>query len=149
MHSAPSVSYPVGRCRFAARLYAATWLVAAGTCAAWTALSPRAGTAHALAALTTVVLGVWLTVAWRRGPVGDLAWDGAGWQWRGQAGRPSVRLDLQGCLLLEWRGTEGGHAWMWLDQHRAGDRWMALRRAVYSPARTEASPQAQAPLAGP
>ena len=149
MHNAPSVTYPVGRCHFAACLYAGVWVMAAASCTAWALMSPRLGLWQAVAALLVLVLGAWLATAWWRAPEGDLAWDGASWSWRGAAGRPAVRLDLQRCMLLEWRSGGRGAEWLWLDQQLAGDRWMALRRAVYSPARTEASSEAQAPLAGP
>jgi toxin CptA len=154
MHNAPSVTYPVGRSLFAACLYAATWGSAALAIVTWTMQSQAVGLRHAGAAAALAFAAAWLALAWWRSPTGDMSWSGAAWQWVGDgapaaAGHPVVRLDLQRWLLLEWRGGSGGVLWLWAERRRLPVHWQPLRRAVYSPARTEASREAQAPLAGP
>ncbi|MBA2674239.1 hypothetical protein [Ramlibacter sp.] len=146
MHSAPSVTYPVGRCRFAAGLAVGIWLAGALVLAAWLAQTPGPGWRHGIAAAALAFAAVFACAAWLRGARGTLAWDGGQWWWepaRGaaaapqQAGEIRIRLDLQRWLLLAWQGEPGGPNWLWLERKRAPLHWDALRRAVYSRARTE------------
>ena len=139
MHSAPSVSYPVGRCRFAGGLMLAAWLAGALAIAAWVGALPASGARQAFGAATLLVAGLAAGASWRRQPSGLLAWDGAGWRWADgsgeRAGRVAVALDLQSWLLLRWQGESSGGLWLWLERGREPQAWNALRRAVYSRAR--------------
>jgi toxin CptA len=91
--------------------------------------------------------------AWRVAPTGWLAWDGERWSWHGDDGGGSGRLekvlDVQARMLLRWHPEGGPSAWLWVERMAAPADWNALRRAVYSPARTEAPQGMEPPRAGP
>jgi hypothetical protein len=152
MHSAPSVSYPVGRSLWVAAFLLAAWGLGALACAAW---AWEGGTAFRLAAgvVAIVVAGASATGWWRRQRSGMLAWDGGGWRWS-QAHRTSdltaiqVVADLQAWILLRCDG-ESGPRWIWAERAQLPARWGEFRRAVYSPANPEALPGAGPPSAEP
>lgn len=98
-----------------------------------------------------VGLIVWLLCAgfawhgWRHLPRGFLVWDGGQWRIEGVAQEdvqvlqrgPCVHLDLQAVMLLSLRPSRGRGAWIWLERRSDAMQWLALRRAIYSPAQTE------------
>lgn len=150
MHSAPSVSYPVGRSTFAVR--AALALAAAGLAviALWSVQAPFGW--RQLAALAAVLAcAVLAGDAWRRSPAGVLRWDGREWTWeeggRVAGGQPAIALDLQSRLLLRWRPEQGGARWLWAEREAAPSHWDALRRAVYSRASTQVPAAGKPPAA--
>src|SRR5438445_3812340 len=102
MHSAPSVSYPVGRSRLAGAMLLLAWMLGAGAIALWCAqVQPSA--ARVLGA-TALVLASGATAGWTwvRTPQGKLAWDGDSWSWSGErdgTGTLQVVLDLQRLVL--------------------------------------------------
>jgi len=149
MHSAPSVTYPVGRSRFAGAILLGIWLLAAGAAALWWARAPEGWRLGALAAGLAASGGL-AARSWLNAPRGTLGWDGEAWTWSRQlddrANEVFVGLDLQAWLLLRW--TAGGTShWLWLDRASRTDRWDDLRRAVYSRARPQAPQQARPPAA--
>ncbi|MBI2770071.1 MAG: hypothetical protein HYX47_10640 [Burkholderiales bacterium] len=150
MHSAPSVTYPVGRSRFMGLLAAGLWLGGAVAAGWWWAQSDAAGWRHGIALAVLAAAGAHAALAWWRSPQGDLAWDGSGWAWdgAGAAGSLHVALDLQRHMLVRWNGP-GRSGWLWLERARSPARWQDLRRAVYSRARPDALPGAPQPAAKP
>lgn len=101
-------------------------------------------------ATAAVAFALWLLAAfsalhfWWRQTSGALHWDGQSWVL--EPGRPSaailvlsgspqVLVDLQSRLWVHVRFSEGGSAWLWLDRSLQPERWVDLRRAVYSRAR--------------
>jgi toxin CptA len=151
MHSAPSVSYPVGRSRWAGAMLLVAWALGACATALWCVqVQPSGGRALPVVALVVAsgVAGGW---SWARHPSGTLAWDGESWSWSGEraaGGTLEVVLDLQRLLLVRWRGPSSG-GWLWLEKSALPARWDDLRRAVYSRARPQALPGAQPPGAKP
>ena len=149
MHGAPSVSHPVGRSSFGGTVLALAWLAAAVAILAWALAGASAGRLLPAAALVVLLGGV-AARSWWREPRGVLAWDGTRWTWStaavplGQAGTLSVVVDLQRALLVQWRST-GGPRWFWLQPAGSRDRWVALRRAVYSRADADAPSGAEPP----
>jgi len=143
MHSAPSVSYPVGRSRFAGGLLLCAWLLGTAACVVWQMALPSIGLRSwgaAAALVMTAGIAAW---HWWRMPAGTLSWDQDQWSWRGTplpAGAAlQVSLDLQHWMLLRWRS--GRHSsWLWLERAGRPEQWSDLRRAVYSRARPEAPP---------
>src|SRR5690606_34116800 len=132
MHAAPSVSYPVGRSRFALACLAGLWLAGAAAAAVWWLQVPGAGWRQALVLLAVLACGLLVAVGWRRGAQGTLAWDGGGWRWEeagpqeGAAwrpGRPELVLDLQSRLLLRWHSEAPAPRWLWLERESDGARW--------------------------
>lgn len=147
MHSAPSVSYPVGRSRFAAGLFAVLWGVGAGCVGLWCYQnsSNAPGLAAALVAvpaLTAAAAGFALIPM----PPGPVGWDGVHWH-LGEDGEvlrmaaATVGLELQGVLLIRLGAAGQRTRWLWLERRWAPERWPALRRAVYCrPPAPEAAP---------
>ena len=137
MHSAPSVSYPVGRSPFAA--WAGVLLSGAGllVATAWSLQTAALGWRQAAAFALVFACAAFAHAAWRRSHTGVLQWDGLGWTWQDEggctgAGQPEIALDLQSRLLLRWLPEGGGVRWLWVERQSAPSHWDALRRAVYS-----------------
>ncbi len=137
MHSAPAVSFPVGRSRFQGGLIGL--LIACGvlTVTAWSLQADALGWRHGLAASVCLATSVW--AAWHgwHTPKGSLAWDGAAWYWAVDAQSsvvaPEVVIDLQQLVLLRLRDPAGAFVtWVWLDEALNPLRWVALRRALYT-----------------
>ncbi|MDB5880339.1 MAG: hypothetical protein JWP43_217 [Ramlibacter sp.] len=133
MHSAPSVTYPVGRSRFAGTLLLAIWLAAAAVIGYW--CTQVSGWRAATAALLWLASGLWAGAQWWRSATGAVAWDGENWNWSASrtagTGMLEVSLDLQRSMLVRWAGN-GASQWFWLERVSRAERWDDLRRAVYS-----------------
>jgi hypothetical protein len=152
MHAAPSVSYPVGRSRFAGLLLLLLWLAGLAAVAAWAWQSNRPGWRQLAGAAAVLAAGMLSFAGWLRAPRGVLAWDGAAWTWDAMGlaaatGRPQVVLDWQSRLLLRWCGSDGRARWLWLERKSDADDWDALRRALYSRASTPVPPPGPPPVA--
>lgn len=151
MHSAPSVTYPVGRSRFA--LYLVLLALGCGFAvmgmgALQTGASPRF---VSLGLVLCAAGGLLAGLQWWWAPAGDLSWDGLEWKWESHRDANGgvvfsqllVSLDLQSAMLLRRQVGRTASHWFWLEQSRCTDRWDALRRAVYSPAEQVASVDAR------
>jgi toxin CptA len=151
MHSAPSVTYPVGRSPFAGVLLLAIWLAGAAALLSWW-MSGGSGSRLGSAALLWLVSGLWAARQWWRSPTGAVAWNGESWNWAageaGDNGVLEVSLDLQRSMLVRWAG-EGASRWFWLQRASRTERWDDLRRAVYSRAAASAPQDAKRPLTKP
>ena len=95
-------------------------------------------------------------------PQGVLRWDGVHWGFEVArpvttgmvsdeashqvAGELAVHADVQFFLLLSLRSPGNGVCWLWLDRPHETTRWLALRRAVYSPPRAPLDRSADATL---
>ncbi|HWI77834.1 MAG TPA: hypothetical protein VNS31_01465 [Ramlibacter sp.] len=141
MHSAPSVTYPVGRSPVAGALLLAIWLAAAAAIGFW--WSGASGWRPIAAALLWLASGMWAARQWWRSPGGAVAWDGEVWNWTaGEAadsGMLEVSLDLQRSMLVRCAGN-GPSKWFWLERASRAQQWDDLRRAVYSRAAPDAPP---------
>jgi toxin CptA len=138
MHNAPSVSYPVGRSRWAGGLQGAAFGLGVAGIAGW-AYQAQPTPSRVVGALCLALLAGALALrAWLRAPAGVLSWNGESWSWRdaagAQAGEPRCVVDLQRWLLLRWESS-GGVLWLWAERGRDPGHWDDLRRAVYSRAR--------------
>ena len=150
MHSAPSVSYPVGRSAFVAWLYAALVSVALLALLAWVVQSSL-GWRQWVVLAAVLASGAFAARDWRGSPTGVLRWDGVDWSWEEggdtAAGHPEISMDLQSRLLLRWRPESGRVRWLWLERASDASHWEALRRAVYSRAGTPVPPAGEPPTA--
>lgn len=137
MHSAPAVSFPVGRSRFQACLIGSLIACSVLTVSTWCWQTDVLGWRQVLAAtfcLMTAGLAGW---HWWRTPNGSLAWDGASWYWAEGAQSllvvPDIVMDLQQVVLLVVRTPADARVnWLWLDRKLNPARWVALRRAIYT-----------------
>ncbi len=139
MHSAPSVSYPVGRCAFQRRCWLGLLLCAWVVLGVWSYQQPFnvAMAWSGLCAVTAAVLG-WASLQ----HIGTLSWNGQVWclhgrgdAWEDELGMLQVVLDVQEALLLRWQpASDTLHAqpvWLWLGVEQSPACWQDLRRAVY------------------
>ncbi len=141
----PAVRFPVARSAGAALALAGLSAVGASVLAGWSvAGAPANRLPLVLAWLLWMLTAGCAARAWWRSPVGSLQWDGAQW-WFAAAQQaqalaaeaaPQVHLDLQRFLLLSLPLHGGRKLWLCLERHRSPAEWIALRRAVYSRART-------------
>lgn len=141
MHSAPSVSYPVGRSRFLAWVLVVLWLTGAALTALSWLRSPLVGWDVAISCAAVLSSGLMTGHFWRRMPAGELRWDGRCWQGPGSLSAPGsirVRLDLQRHLLVSLHGPATADQWLWLSASSRPALWNDLRRAVYFRAMTDA-----------
>jgi toxin CptA len=149
MHNAPSVSYPVGRCAFAARLWVAQAGASALLLGLWAESAVRSAAASLAWLLALLCMGVSSVWGWRdiRQGTGRLSWDGQVWRWRSEAqradpeciGEVKIVLDAQKALLLKWQPASdtlrSGPCWLWLAEETCPMQWQDLRRAVHGPHR--------------
>ncbi len=146
MHNAPSVSYPVGRSRFAAWLAGFLWLAGLGVLVLWLLPPAAPGWRQALAAALVLLSGAVVVRGWFNMPQGELSWDGQYWAWASEGacrqGTVTVHLDMQHRLLLRFQGAGGAAQWLWPERKKQSARWDDLRRAVYSRARMARAPAA-------
>jgi toxin CptA len=136
MHSAPSVSYPVGRSRLARRLLLGLWGLGAAGVIAWCLQFSGAPWRTGLLLAALLVAGI---AARRAGGLGEgvqLQWDGQQWSCTGSrqlgGAAASVHLDLQSLALVRLCAPEQSAAWLWLDRDACPARWLDLRRALHA-----------------
>ena len=144
---APSVQYPLRRSRALGALLLALLFTGAGVVAAWVGFGARDAVVSA-----AVALGLWLSAAagaahfWWSQPRGVLQFDGQAWTLDQTAKSfsgplalsvpPEVLLDLQAHLRVRIEPKGHSSQWLWLERSSQPERWMDLRRAVYSRARS-------------
>jgi hypothetical protein len=155
MHNAPPVVYPLGRSRFQGRALLLLWLVGLGVTALWWVTGARPGWRLALGAVAVLVSGAAALRAWKHCPVGQLHWDGQVWRWESQGYQAgtlvrhlSVALDFQHVLLLRLENHDGATLWLWAQRASMPERWLELRRAVYSRRGSLRVPAANFPVTG-
>ena len=136
MHSAPAVSYPVGRSYFYLALLVGVLAMGACSLITWSVVSDALGLRHVVAML------LWLTgvgvalLSWLRAPTGAITWDGQNWIWTCQGSAHPVVLcvtmDLQIVMLMHLKSSVAPSQWVWLERQVAAGRWLACRRAVFA-----------------
>ena len=143
MHSAPTVSYPVGRSRLEGWVVVLTALSGVLVVLLWALAADTAGWRQWLLLMTLLATCSVAASGWRRSPQGTLRWDGKDWAWHsGQSpvsGILSVHLDLQFFLLVSLRTGSGPRLWLWPEQRFDAMRWKDLRRAVFAYSGTASS----------
>lgn len=136
MHSAPAVSFPVGRSRFQGWLVVLTGSGGVLASLLWLAAADTMGWRLWLMAMTLSGSCALAWQAWRRSPSGRLSWDGQVWRWRtasaSVSGRLTVHLDLQSCLVSSLRTDLGARIWLWPERRSEAALWQAFRQAVFS-----------------
>ncbi|MEO8121139.1 MAG: hypothetical protein ABI606_17680, partial [Rhodoferax sp.] len=146
-HSAPAVSYPVGRSRFQGWLVGVTGVGGAVSDALWYYQSRPAEWQQWLFAMTLLGTCVVAAVVWHHTPRGSLRWDGQVWRWASLdasvEGMVTVHLDLHSCLVLSLNTRAGTRLWLWPERRADAARWNDLRRAVFSRRGVVKSPAAE------
>jgi len=139
MHSAPSVTYPVGRCALVTRVYLIFIMLTSAIGLLWTLYQPWH---HAMAVAVLVLMGGaylgWKQIRWH----GLLRWQDEAWELRpskantlASHGEVRICLDLQHVLLLRFKPLHANvmtEQWLWLERQAQANDWLDLRRAVYA-----------------
>ena len=141
MHSAPQVTYPVGRSAFLGLALVAAWAAGAAGCGYWIFSAPVSKWRVLLVVVALLLSGCAAARSWYTSPTGQLTWDGQLWRWHsaGYAAGESaldlvIALDLQRVLWLRLQNSAGASLWLWAEKSALPFRWMDLRRAVCSAA---------------
>ncbi len=141
MHSAPSVSYPVGRSRSTASALIGIWVISACFACAWryqmNSNLDESGWRQWLLLLALVLAGVCLWRELQMKVSAELRWDGQHWFVKTDASDTvslleGIHLDLQRLMLVRFVPAEASSQWLWLERGGAPERWLALRRALYA-----------------
>ena len=141
----PPVAYVLRRSAALAAVLASLLLVGFGALALWSVQGT--GLSYWPMFVGWALWGLAVAMAlqcWRSQFCGVLRWDGLHWQLdtlqphgvpRALSRAPDVLVDVQTHLWV--CGTPEGHGriWLWLERSSQPERWMDLRRAVYSRAR--------------
>ena len=103
-----------------------------------------------MAAAFVIILGAGVAAhrSWKNVPQGKLAWDGGIWCWESpsyQTGiaeqKLSVIVDFQHLLLLRIENQASASVWLWAEQKAMPERWLDLRRALFSPGKASGAPR--------
>ena len=136
MHSAPSVTYPVGRSHFQGWLIGLTGVIGMLTDLLWLHQVDLIGWRQGLFATVLIFSFVVAFHAWHRSPQGVLKWDGQSWHWiSGEVtycGVVAAHLDFQKFVLLSLHMETGKRLWLWPERQADVTCWNALRRSIFS-----------------
>lgn len=146
MHNAPPVVYPLGRSRFQGWLVLVVWLAGLLVWMLWFVATRQPDWRMGLVFAAVLVAGVAAYKGWKNTPTGQLAWDGEIWRWESMGYQTgiapyelSVIADMQHVLLLRLENQARARLWLWAERKALPERWLDLRRAVYSPHRSQAT----------
>lgn len=137
MHSAPSVTYPVGRFSWLVKIYTIFMLMTSALGLGWALYQPVTGVLWGAGVLFLLSAAAgWRGLSWQ----GELQWQDENWLLRSgeltqKQGRVEVCLDLQHVLLLRFTPIAGGWMsgkWLWLARQAKASDWQDLRRAVHA-----------------
>jgi toxin CptA len=142
-HNAPPVVYLLGRSRFQGWLLLGLWFAGLLLVSLWVYVAQQVDWRTVFAFVAVLAAGVGAYIGTRSAPAGQLSWDGEVWRWETliyQAGiaefELSVVADFQHRLLLRLQNQAQAKLWLWVERQAAPERWLDLRRAVYSPHRS-------------
>ena len=145
-HNAPPVVYPLGRSPFLGGLMLVFWLAGLVSVLLWWNVMRQPDWRMLLAGSSVLIAGLAARITWKNLPGGQLAWDGDVWRWESPGYQTgvgehalSVIADFQQRLLLRLENQAGASLWLWVEQNAMPERWLDLRRAVYSPHKSHAS----------
>lgn len=141
MHSAPAVSFPLGRVPGLVYFLWAIWGLGAGVagmaCYFFGSNLADAGWRQAVLVIAVLAAAAGLGHFLRCLPTGVLRGAGGLWQLDDPVGlladaRASVHVDLGRLMLVRLVGAAGQARWLCLARGQAPERWRALRRALHS-----------------
>jgi hypothetical protein len=133
VHAAPPVRVTLRRGALAPVFVGVCAAAAVGNVLAWASLRWDAAAGLPWAAVAALCAGICAAAWTRRGArEGELAWDGAQWQWQGQALDLRVAIDLDDIVLLRLAGEGRGAQWLLAARARSEGSWTALRAALHA-----------------
>ena len=125
-----------------ALIYLGAWFLACAMVCSWIWFNHLSDLALLLSAAAITLSGLAGFVGLKSSPVGQLVWDGQHWRWESpayQAGMAEYELlvaaDFQHVVLLHAKNHANASLWLWVERGAAPERWLDLRRAIYSPHR--------------
>ncbi len=146
-HNAPPVIYPLGRSRFQGWLLLGLWLAGLLLVLLWFYVTRQLDWRMVLALAAVLGAGVAARIGWKSAPAGQLAWDGEVWRWESSSYQTGIAehelaviADFQHMLLLRLENQARARLWVWVERRALPERWLDLRRAVYSPRKSPAAP---------
>ena len=137
-YNPPFVRYPARRSAILGGVLAGMAALNAVVLAAWALDSAVRTPFHVGIALLVWLLGALCAWHfWAHSPVGELVWSGQSWSMESSLAMQAVpalevHLDLQAFLWLRLQRSGLRPQWVWLERRTAPERWLDLRRAVYS-----------------
>ena len=145
-HNAPPVVYPLGRSVLLGRLLGGLWLAGLLALLVGCCVNRQLDWRTALAMVAVLVAGVATRTSWNNLPIGQLVWDGDVWRWESASYQTGIAehelwviADFQHRLLLRLENQAHASLWLWVEQSAMPERWLDLRRAVYSPHKSPAA----------
>lgn len=146
-HHAPPVVFPLGHSRLLAGVLLAFWSAGLALTLLWFNTHPVFDWRFALAFTLVLLAGMAAWRGWKNSPKGQLAWDGEAWRWESvsyQSGVAEQTLslvaDFQRVMLVRMENQAQASIWLLLEQQAMPERWMDLRRALYSPGKITSTP---------
>lgn len=119
------------------------WLAGLLSVLLWVNVTQQENWRTVLALVAVFLAGVAAWIGAQRVPAGQLVWTGETWRWESgsyQTGNAeyelSVVADFQHRLMLRLQNQAQATLWLWVERQAAPERWLDLRRAVYSPRRS-------------
>lgn len=141
-HNAPPVVYPLRRSHFENWLLLSLWLAGLLLVLLWIYVTRQVNWRTVFALLAVLLAGAAAYTGAKGVPAGQLAWTGEVWRWESvsyQTGTAEYELtvvaDFQHRLLLRLQNQAHAGLWLLVERQAAPERWLDLRRAVYSPRR--------------
>ena len=126
-------------------IYGVVWFAVLAVVVSWIWLSRHSSMAliFGIGALALSALaGIF---GMKSSPIGQLVWDGQRWHWESlayQVGTAEyevfVAADFQHIVVLHIKNHANASLWLWAERGAFPERWLDLRRAIYSPHRTTA-----------
>jgi toxin CptA len=140
------VVYPLGRSSFLRGVLLVFWVSGLISVLLWWNVMRQFDWRLLLAGFSVLLACLAARITWKNLPGGQLVWGGDVWRWESpgyQTGESehtlSIVADFQQRLLLRLENQDGASLWLWVEQNAMPERWLDLRRAVYSPHRSRAS----------
>ncbi len=128
-----------------ALIYLGLWFAVLAVVVRWIWLSPNSNMALLLGIGALAASSLAGIFGMKFSPIGQLVWDGQRWHWESlayQVGTAEyevfVAADFQHIVLLHIKNHANAKLWLWVERDIFPERWLDLRRAIYSPHRTAA-----------
>ncbi len=126
-----------------ALVYLGAWFAACAVVVSWIWFNRNSNTALLLGIAASALSGLVGFLSLKSSPIGQLVWDGQHWHWESPAYQAGVAeyemfvaADFQHIVLLHIKNHANASLWLWAERGTLPERWLDLRRAIYSPRRT-------------
>ena len=125
-----------------ALIYLGAWFLACAVVCSWIWFNHNSHQAALLGVTALTLCGLAGFRGLKSTTVGQLVWDGQHWHWESLAYKAGiaeyevqVAADFQHIILLHIKNHANASLWLWAERAAEPERWLDLRRAIYSPQR--------------